>query len=487
MLAAAAAAAPAHAAAAALGSVRFDGAAAGDLAGTSVARAGDVNGDGVRDLVVGAPGAGQGAGAAYVVLGPFTAGAAIDLGSLAARGFAIRGRAGELAGMSVAGAGDVNGDGLADVIVGAPGAYPNQEAPMEQPGRAYVVFGTRAPRDVDAGALGSRGIVLTGESHRFSDAFGWQVAALGDVDGDGLADVAVAAPGDPGFEDEFTRGRAYVVYGRRRAATVSLSAPGRAAFRIGFGTPGEVTAVAAAGDWNRDGRADVAVADGSGFHGAGALWIVYGARRQGTVDVAHLGRAGASIRGNPVVHYLLQGGGLAGGGDVDGDRRADLVVGEPRAHVSNLTRSSGGAWVVRGSRSRTRFDLRRPGARAWELVRGAPGDAAGGAVALGHVNGDRRMDVVLLAGGSLAVVYGAPARASAVLPDVPPERGFLVDGHVEPLPDPALGYPAAGGFTAAGVAGDLNGDGRADLLAGARWAGHRDRPRAGAAYLFFVP
>jgi len=107
--------------------------------------------------------------------------------------------------------------------------------------------------------------------------------------------------------------------GRRRAGTVSMSAPGRSAFRIGFGTPGLVTAIAAAGDWNRDGRPDIAVADGSGFRGAGAIWIVYGARRRGTVNIARLGRAGALIRGNPVTHYLLQGGGLAGGGDVDGD------------------------------------------------------------------------------------------------------------------------------------------------------------------------
>jgi FG-GAP repeat len=478
---------PASAATVTLPSVRFDGAVAGDLAGTSVARAGDVNGDGAGDLIVGAPGANQGAGAAYVVLGPFEPGSTIDLATIAGRGFVIRGAAGEQAGMSVAGTGDVNGDGLSDVVVGAPGAYPGQEGPMQRPGRAYVVFGSRTPHDVDLAALGSDGIALTGESHYFPDAFGWQVTGLGDVDGDGLADVGVTAPGNGGFEDQFTHGRAYVIYGRRTAGALAMSAPGRGAFRIGFGTPGEVTEVAAAGDWNRDGHPDVAVADGSGFRGAGAIWIVYGGRRRGTVNIAHLGRAGALIRGNPAVHYRFQGGGMAGGDDVDGDRRPDLVIGEPRAHVSHVVRSSGGAWIVRGSVSRARIDLRRPSRRAWEIVRGAPDDAAGTAVALGRVNDDRRMDSVLLAGGSLAVIYGSASRAATTLTGLPANRGFVVDGHVEPLPDPALGYPGAGGFTTVGVAGDLNGEGRDDLLAGARWAGHEDRSRAGAAYVFFSP
>ncbi len=472
------AAAPARAAD--LPSVRFDGAVAGDQAGTSVARAGDVNGDGVGDLVIGAPQAGQGAGAAYVVFGPFTPGTTVDLASIAGRGFVMRGFGGALAGMSVSGAGDVNGDGLADVIVGAPGAYVDQEGPMASPGHAYIVFGSRTPHDVALAPLGSGGIVLTGESHRFPDTFGWQVSALGDIDGDGLADVGVLAPGNPGFEDTFTPGYTFVAYGRRRAGTIAVPAAGGSGFRIG----GAATAVAAAGDWNRDGRPDVATFDFNALRGAGAIAIVYGARRRGTLDITRLGREGALIRGNPVVHYKF-GGGFAGGGDVDGDHRPDLVIGEPHAHTSNVVRSAGGAWLVRGSASRTRFDLRRPSARAWELVRGAPDDYAGTGIALGHIGGDRRMDTVLLAGGSLAVVYGSASRASTPLAALPPDRGFIVDGHIEPLPDPGLGFPGAGGFNAVGVAGDLNGDGHADLLAGARFAGHEDRPRAGSAYLLF--
>src|SRR6476646_674527 len=135
--------------------LRIDGAAPGDRTGTAIAAAGDVNGDGRADIIVGAPGAlananGTAGGAAYVVFGPFPAGATVDLAHLDGRGIVLRGSpaAAEMAGQSVAAAGDVNGDGLADVIVGAPGATPNQEAPQTRPGRAYIVFGTRTPHDL---------------------------------------------------------------------------------------------------------------------------------------------------------------------------------------------------------------------------------------------------------------------------------------------------------------------------------------------------
>ena len=103
--------------------IRFDGAAAGDDAGTS-APAGDVNGDGYDDIIVGAPGANHGgadAGAAYVLYGRPGIND-LSLASLGTSGFRIDGAApSDFTGSGVAGVGDLNGDGYDDVVVGAPG------------------------------------------------------------------------------------------------------------------------------------------------------------------------------------------------------------------------------------------------------------------------------------------------------------------------------------------------------------------------------
>ncbi|NDG50803.1 MAG: hypothetical protein EBY30_17630, partial [Rhodospirillales bacterium] len=177
---------------------RLDGVAGGDGSGYSVASAGDVNGDGIADLIIGANGAdpnGSSSGSSYVVFGKASGfSSSINLSSLdGSTGFRLDGVAtNDRSGKSVASAGDVNGDGFADLIIGAYFADPNGL----NSGSSYVVFGKPSgfTSSINLSSLnGSTGFRLDGVAA--NENSGLPVASAGDVNGDGFADVIIGASG----------------------------------------------------------------------------------------------------------------------------------------------------------------------------------------------------------------------------------------------------------------------------------------------------
>jgi hypothetical protein len=388
-----------------------------DHAGFSVAGLGDVDGDGLGDIAIGAPGFNDSSygdeGVLYAVGGPVTgdASAALAIGTL------IGGYTGDALGYSAAALGDVNGDTYADFAVSAPYTGGSES------GAVYLILG---PPSSVVGPT-----VVTGSSGAH---LGISLATAGDLDGDGIQDVLAGAPEQDGSTGH--TGGAYVFSGDdlSTVATITGASGGHDTGR----------AVAGLGDTDGDGVDDVAIASPGAGSATGE--VVVFASLEGAVSSDD----GVVVTGVDVGDQA--GSALAGPGDVDGDGYADLLVGAPHRDTA-----TGSAYLMLGP-FESAISLSAADA---ELVGEAADDAAGAALAGGDLDGDGIGDLVIGAYGNDA----GGARSGAVYVHYGAPSGVVTLTDV----DAVLGGEAAGdlaGFAIA-VAPDTDGDGYDDLLVGA--------------------
>lgn len=358
-----------------------------DRLGIGVAAVGDLNADGLEDMVMGsihAAGPAAGDGAAYMNRASFKDG---NYRADASKGrwYGTASRAGE----QVAGGGDVNGDGLDEFIIGAKNWNNPTKTWQVNAGAAYLVFGF----DRGNNALPTGGLALTGtKAYEYA---GVGVDIVGDLDGDGFADIAVGASGADTNGSE--SGCVYIINGPV-TADVDLAV---ADAEIGGETAGDAigSRVVGLGDIDGDGFDDFAVGarteDTNGVD-AGAVYVI----TSGTLP-ATLADADIIIRGNKA--GSAGGSGVSEAGDLDGDGLNDYLVG------SLGHNDLGNAYVLQGTVTSGKM-----GEVAYaRFVGQSSGDQFGSGVTSGDVSGDGTEDVVVAANrqsssdrGAVYVFYG---------------------------------------------------------------------------------
>lgn len=499
--------------------VVINGIAASDQSGYAVSSAGDVNGDGFDDVVIGSTKSGP--GESYVVFGQaggFTA--TFELSNLDGNnGFVIRGiDDADFAGRAVSSAGDVNGDGVGDLLIGAHKADPNSK---NYAGEAYVLFGTTGgfPASFDLSTLlpanggdGIDGFVINGIDP--ADTTGDSVSSAGDINGDGFDDLMIAATGaDPHGISE--AGRTYIVFGKGAGFTATMELSSLLTINGGDGTDGFIIdgaglydksgrSISSAGDFNGDGFDDLLIgAPYANIHGidSGDAYIIFG-NAGGFPSVFELGDLFPPNGGDGTQGLVLAGvntfgragSSVSSAGDINGDGFDDLGIaashGDPGGRIN-----AGEAYVVFGNTGGFDpiFDLSSllpinggNGTNGFVINGINPDDNIGIVSSAGDINGDGFDDIAIGAplndfdlktnAGTTYLVFGKATGFGATLElsALDGTNGLMLRG---------INSGNKSGASVA-LAGDVNGDGLDDLIIGARDADPNGMD-SGQSYIFF--
>lgn len=397
----------------------------GSHIGRSVANAGDVNGDGYGDVIVGASSYRNNMGRAFVYYG--SADGPDKSNSWSAQGA----QANNNFGSSVASAGDINNDGYSDVIIGESGFDRSR-------GRVFVYYGS-------ATGLGTtpnwsmEGNAYASSSSTFGGGFGGSAASAGDVNHDGFDDIIIGEPGYFSLFSQIPIGRAYLYYG-------SAAGIGNTAAWVTQGTSLDYfgSSVASAGDVNADGFSDVII-------GAPTDRLGYAVVFNGS-DTGLNRTPSWRVNGPPVARFVYFGQHVSGAGDVNGDGFSDLIIGATGCfcNPSPSLNFYGGVYLYLGSASGAGL------APSWTLISDNPGVGLGNSVAsAGDFNKDGYADVIvgepLYANKGLALLYYGSSSGLN-------NNSFSVAGPGK-LTNSNFGYSVAS-------AGDVNNDKYSDIIIG---------------------
>ncbi|MCA9340401.1 MAG: FG-GAP repeat protein, partial [Candidatus Saccharibacteria bacterium] len=384
---------------------------------------GDFNADGKDDLAVGAEFYTSGTGRAYIFYG----GAMVSEGAAGADVIFTGESPSHHFGTSMS-VGDFNGDGKADLVVGAHTYTSNT-------GRAYIFYGG----SMTSKAASAADVILTGETT--ANYFGWSTTA-GDYNGDGVDDVAVAAWGYSS-----NTGRAYVFYG---GSMVSEAASGADAIFTGQATGNYFGDTLATGDFNADGKDDLVVEAHGYVTNTGRVYTFYGgsmtSKNAASADVIMTGESTGDLFG-----YGL------GVGDLNADGKDDLLVG-----AIGYSTYTGRAYIFYSQSGQVNLGTHITGATA--------GDKFGTSLATGDFNADGLEDLVVGAPeyssntGRAYIFYGYATTSSATGADVTLTGGASNNGFGNSL-----------------ATGDFNADGKDDLAVGAS----SYSSGTGRAYIFY--
>lgn len=388
---------------------------------------------------------------------------AINTANLDDKGFIITGTAssGRL-GYSVSDAGDVNGDGLADVVVGA-----YRETTGTTSGAVYILFGKNNSATIDVSNLGDSGYKIYNSAT--TSRLGTSVSQIGDLNGDGLADLLISGNN--------TNGRAYVVYGKTTTTDIDLA---NLTADQGFSMTGPSDVLigkwVSAGDIDGDGIDDIMVSNSSSSL-VSSTYVVFGksitAGTTTSIDLTQIvtNNQGIIVKG---ISSETFGNSISYIGDVNGDGLGDMLIAAPTAkNATKITQSDGAAYVVYGTGTSQTIDVSSlTTAQGYKITGPIPTETAVTSVqfaqyvgAAGDVNGDGIADMII--GSSSSATYGYKAYVvfgqegtNTTSVDVTNlgSNGFVIQSNTNGV----LGLGSSVSY-----AGDINGDGLADVIIGA--------------------